>query len=527
MVTVEYRCADGTPFPVEFASEEDAALTWALEREHSKDPATPLAVAFSRLGEPGRVRAYEDAGLRMPSAFRDGPTPFGFNYFGQEPMSPEDMAAAVEGSRRLMEKYGSGDAIWAEYCLPRTKAGCEFLQTADVSTPVARLAEENAYAFHQTMVAMFVTGNDLQLLAKTCNEALGEETPLVAFELTQGYDNETVRADQALWELGRLAMGSPRLADALSAADTPAAMAALRASGDEPGFFAAVDVFLDRYGWRAEDWMLSSPTWREQRGGFWAQIRQMASLDAEAPAATVAKAAARREAVAADIGQRLAQDEAKRAQFRRRLARAAAYVAIREERALWQLITTGSTRHALLRRGEHLVAAGRLTDAEEVFYVLPEEIEGNGDLGTIAAERRAEYERWKGVLPPLVIGGETPTSVVPAAVPEDGLLRGRPGSRGLATGKARVITDLAHADDFEPGEVLVCVMTAPPWTPLFTVASAVVTDTGDIGSHPAIAAREYGIPCVVGTKVATSVITDGTLLTVDGDAGTVEVGAVA
>jgi len=80
---------------------------------------------------------------------------------------------------------------------------------------------------------------------------------------------------------------------------------------------------------------------------------------------------------------------------------------------------------------------------------------------------------------------------------------------------------LAGADRLEPGDVLVCVTTAPPWTPLFGIAAAVVTDTGAPLSHAAIVAREYGIPCVVAARGATAAIPDGALVTVDGGAGMV------
>jgi pyruvate,water dikinase len=69
--------------------------------------------------------------------------------------------------------------------------------------------------------------------------------------------------------------------------------------------------------------------------------------------------------------------------------------------------------------------------------------------------------------------------------------------------------------------VLVAETTAPPWTPLFATAVAIVTDTGGILSHCAVVAREYGIPAVVGTGRATTVFHDGELIEVDGDAGSV------
>ena len=73
------------------------------------------------------------------------------------------------------------------------------------------------------------------------------------------------------------------------------------------------------------------------------------------------------------------------------------------------------------------------------------------------------------------------------------------------------------------GEILVAETTAPPWTPLFAIAAAVVTDTGGVLSHCAVVAREYAIPAVVGTVNATAAIRDGDLVEVDGDAGTVRI----
>jgi pyruvate,water dikinase len=73
----------------------------------------------------------------------------------------------------------------------------------------------------------------------------------------------------------------------------------------------------------------------------------------------------------------------------------------------------------------------------------------------------------------------------------------------------------------KPGDVVVAVTTTPAWTPLFTMASAVVTDIGGPLSHSSIVAREYGIPAVLATGVGTRRIQDGQTITVDGGAGTV------
>ena len=73
------------------------------------------------------------------------------------------------------------------------------------------------------------------------------------------------------------------------------------------------------------------------------------------------------------------------------------------------------------------------------------------------------------------------------------------------------------------GDILVAPTTAPPWTPLFGIAAAVVTDVGGALSHCGIVAREYGIPCVGGTIVATTKIPDGAMIEVDGTAGEVRI----
>jgi phosphoenolpyruvate synthase/pyruvate phosphate dikinase len=72
-----------------------------------------------------------------------------------------------------------------------------------------------------------------------------------------------------------------------------------------------------------------------------------------------------------------------------------------------------------------------------------------------------------------------------------------------------------------PGDILVAEMTTPAWTPLFAMAAGIVTDVGGPLSHGSIIAREYGIPAVLGTGVATQRIHNGQRLTVDGDAGVV------
>ena len=75
-------------------------------------------------------------------------------------------------------------------------------------------------------------------------------------------------------------------------------------------------------------------------------------------------------------------------------------------------------------------------------------------------------------------------------------------------GIARVITTVGDLHLVQPGEILVCGGTTTEWTPAFGIITACVCDTGGSLTHAAIVSREYGIPCVVGTAIATQVDQD-------------------
>jgi pyruvate,water dikinase len=102
-------------------------------------------------------------------------------------------------------------------------------------------------------------------------------------------------------------------------------------------------------------------------------------------------------------------------------------------------------------------------------------------------------------------------------------LKGFASSAGLVEGPARVLKNLGEIVDLLPGEILVCPCTNPSWAPVFGKIGAAVTDIGGLTCHAAIVCREYGLPSVTGTGVATSVIRTGDTVRVDGDTGVVSI----
>ncbi|WP_332675473.1 PEP-utilizing enzyme [Aromatoleum sp.] len=102
-------------------------------------------------------------------------------------------------------------------------------------------------------------------------------------------------------------------------------------------------------------------------------------------------------------------------------------------------------------------------------------------------------------------------------------LKGFAASPGAVEGRARVCRSADDIRDLEEGEILVAPTTSPSWAPAFAKIKACVTDVGGVMSHAAIVCREYGMPAVVGTGVATRVIRSGMTLRVDGTSGVITI----
>ncbi|GAA4790826.1 phosphoenolpyruvate synthase [Actinomycetospora chlora] len=154
---------------------------------------------------------------------------------------------------------------------------------------------------------------------------------------------------------------------------------------------------------------------------------------------------------------------------------------------------------------DEVVAVAELARRVEAHYGRPQDVEW-----AYAGDRL-----WLVQARPVTTGADT-------AAPAGGvLLRGLPATPGRATGPVRVLHSPDEGAELRPGEVLVAPLTNPDWLPTLRRAAAIVTDTGGATCHAAIAARELGVPCVVGTRRATSVLADGRVVTVDGGAGEV------
>ena len=106
------------------------------------------------------------------------------------------------------------------------------------------------------------------------------------------------------------------------------------------------------------------------------------------------------------------------------------------------------------------------------------------------------------------------------------LLTGDSASPGIASGPVKIVYEASQIDQVEDGDILVTKMTTPDFVPAMKRAVAIVTDRGGRTAHAAIVSRELGIPCIVGAEQATTILTVGQIITVDGSRGKIYEGKV-
>lgn len=206
--------------------------------------------------------------------------------------------------------------------------------------------------------------------------------------------------------------------------------------------------------------------------------------------------------------------------------------------------------------GDFLLAAGFTEQRDDVFYLNRFELDvalfdvvESWAIGVPARGKKRwakEILRRRGIMDALQAQGAPPAYGVPPAQvtdpfavmnygvttervkawlgsdeADDNTLSGIPGGQGIVEGPVRVLGSEKDLADLQQGEILVAPITAPSWAAAFSVATGVITDIGGMMSHAAIVCREYGIPAVVGTGFATSRLTTGQHVRVDGNKGVV------
>ena len=370
------------------------------------------------------------------------------------------------------------------------------------------------------------------------------ETELGGDDITliRGLRTKIMEEQESLYELAQAAARSPEITRCL---EQKPISALVRADIHDPilsAFQRQIAVHLSIYGHQVTSLDFAFPHLAEEPTGLAVALRCYMRPGAMNPTDMLATTAREREEATQRLRSMLGAR--RRALFDTLVKRAQGYATARENTTFHLQFGWPIFRTVFRELGRRLTARHVIDDPHDIYFLSRDEVwsscrtEGRtSSLAAAAARRRALSDVHRALLPPTHIppkgdpawqrAMKWPVNVRGAGVQvEQGtrVLIGRPASPGRRRARARVLGFLAESDRLGEGEVLVTAATTPAWTPLFSRASAIVTDVGGQASHSSTVAREYRIPAVVGTHEATRVIRDGDTLTVDGSAGKVYLG---
>jgi phosphohistidine swiveling domain-containing protein len=354
-------------------------------------------------------------------------------------------------------------------------------------------------------------------------------------------ENVTVRTNLELSGLATLLKGCPELRSRISSEepDHRDLESKTPLTSEEREFLNGFDEFLANYGHRDPVHNFMFPSWKEDPRTLLAVIDSMAEAEAETfREESIQKMNELRRQTERDVVRDLMRGAGRLRLLRLLLFRvllrfARVYMALREN----QQFTIGRgfplVRRALLRLGTILAERGVLDSPFDIFFIRHKEIL-HEDLGSLLKDQVDIQERMKrfhvfcGMEHPMVLSGREEKDLMAELFEnelpkEDETITGIGASPGVYTGRARIILDPKDLDMLEKGEVLVCHTTNPAWTPVFSMAGAIIADIGGMLSHGAVVAREFGIPAVLGTTEATRRIASGDQVEVDGGKGTVRI----
>ena len=525
---------------------------WFRDVMHFPVPVTPLNATFLQPAF-SRGASAAIARLSMPITALTVGVHHGHVFLCPSPFQGDAAAMQArfgEMQRLTMELGATVLADWYETFEPRVLAIADEVTGFDYDGAGTAAMARFLYGLQEATVEVWDIHMRVNIppmnavfgFEEMIGQVLGAEAVAESRALMRGFDNKSLALGHGLWEIAAWVRGQAGLAEVVMAAQVRGGRVVLPPHPVAGAFTARLAAFLEVYGWRSDVFgEYGHPSWREDPSTPLTQIKGfLADEAAVSPYARQAEEQAARQALEAAFEARL--PEPARPAFRVLLPLVQQYVPVAEDHnfTIDQKFTV-VTREAFPQLGRRLMAEGRIGDAEDIFYLTHDEIgaiaaeTAPDSMHAVVAQRRAERVAQSRMQAPPFVGTPPPADapmdplaakffgfgVVPSGNPK--VVTGHAASPGTATGIARVVPSLDQAGRLRPGDILVCRMTMPAWTPLFSQVAAVVADTGGALSHCAIVAREYGIPCVAGTMMGTSAIPDGARIHVDGNAGLVHI----
>jgi pyruvate,water dikinase len=400
------------------------------------------------------------------------------------------------------------------------------------------------------MYMMYGTYTAYILFENMCRELAGiDDTSPQFHHLVSGFDNKVFQVDKRLWEFSKRAR-KDGLENAFLEGELEGIKSRLEASDKGRAFMKDFSEFMDEDGWRMQRMSeMNMPTWVEDPTPALMNVKQFlqkgGGFNLEAERAKVSQA---REVAEKEVLEKVPQEQQGWFTQLMRLAQKSGVFSEEHDHYL-DLYTHAMMRRSALGLGRRWAQEGAIDDAEDMFFLQPDEVRRAGinpdqfNMRPIVERRKADWEGWcKNPNPPamlkegfdldqamaVLVQSNDPIALkvvvgsMPQVRPElKADLYGTCGSPGVAEGTARVIMNEDELSLIEEGDILVAASTSPSWTPVFSMIKGVIVDRGASLSHAAIVGREYGIPVVMNVFEGTAKIRSGQKVKVDANMGTV------
>ncbi len=402
-------------------------------------------------------------------------------------------------------------------------------------------ASNKAHRIHMFM--MYPLAGMYMSFEQLCISLLGISDKDVSFrKMFQGFDHLAFQIDRKLWQLGRRAeeLG---LKPIFETAEGRELLDSLEKSKSGKKWLQEFNEFIKAHGWRSGEFQdCSTPGWIDDPAPALVHIKEFMAKGGAFSLDKITEGLVKeRDEIIQGFLQKIPEEY--KETFLGMLRAEQVYQVFDEEHGFYIEQISATTLYRVFKEmGKRFQESGAIDDWDDIFYLSYEEVRYSifnypwKDFRKLVERRKRLWEEnnKKVATEPAFIGDPNyaiPDPVmqkiegrgVPVEARAGAIVVGIAGAPGIAEGLARVVLTTDQFDDVKAGEILVAELTGGVWTPLFARVKGVVTEWGGPLSHPAIVARDYGIPAVVSAPEATKKIKTGQKIRVNGTEGAVYV----
>ena len=551
-------------FSIDWMNEEEKKLFWFVDDNHCLNPISPMF--FSLHGWWGPTLEY---------MYRRFNAPFGKQWIGRRfneylysavvSRESEEVAQSAPYYGWIMPTYANNFLDWwTNRYLPEIKRNFAYLDTFD--TENATLPElmvlleeaidiqERHFRIHWILnLAQFQSSMDFQQVVK---EVIGDVDPSLIGRILISRKDKNWDGLEALWKLKEKVKKDDELNAIFHGSETaPEIVSTLNASKNRKSFLRDVEEYAKEYGYKAifpHEYI--NELWVENINPIVESINGYLESDYDLP--TVYKKCIDAQDSAIAELKTLIPDSATKEQREKldeKLNLAVKMMPLTPDHHFYiDQGTFGRVRLVILAIGRHLEKIRLLDESKDVLFLEYEQLrryvakpKGKDDPDgvdgkAIIKDAKQRWDKAWSIKPRAWVGTVTKWSMYEEpyhtlwgwaerfereqAGKEEvkDTISGLPASAGIAEGYVRVVHSPEEFDQVKQGEIVFCKTTNPAWVVVFSKIAGVVTDTGGVLSHPAVVAREFGIPGIVGTGDGTQRVKTAERVRVNGNTGVVE-----